>query len=608
MPPKVPGRPAGPGAASLLAAPVLALAAALAAPAPAAADKHALLIGINAYTSEVFRPLSGSLNDVELMKGVLTDRLGFPAGNVATLTDEQATRSGVIGAMTELAGRIQPGDQVYVQYSGHGSTTCDLNLDDGPRGFDSTLVTYGSRSGVNTTKASACAAPATESAARAAAEAARDNPDDYDLIDDRVNELVAALRAKADLVVFVSDSCHSATITRSSDALPTRGAPVDGRVNPDSFMERKPAPSGLGDYISIGSANLEQKATEYATPDGKGYGIFTWSWARALNAARPGDTWQHVAHRTKAYMNEAGHGAQTPVVEGTVNRQVFEGAEGGRYVYTVLQAFDREGKRLAELNAGLLAGVGPGTVFLKGNPEAPEARLTVVSSTDLKSQAEVTEGAVSYGDDVDLFNWVPPGLTLKIRYQAALDSDRELVARAREVFSGMSIVEELKDGDGAQAEIVAWILRPGAAPQAAAPSAGSEAPEPAAFLPPSDPSAAPEIWLVSPAEDSFLWGFDRLRAPLDDKGPGELRRNFELAARAHNIMTLEGPPGPPVQVSVSYLMFRPVGEPEWAASPQDRRFPAQEAGIGHWVFTREVPAADPEVNAQGDEELVVIKA
>jgi hypothetical protein len=584
--------------------PTLALAGALACPEDALADKHALLIGINAYTSKVFPPLTGALNDIELMRGVLVNRLGFPEENITLLTDSQATRSGIIDAMTALNDRVGRGDQVYIHYSGHGSTTCDLEGDDGLHRFDSTFVTYGSRSGMNTIRTSACLAPPSESAAVQAAQTARQNPDDYDLLDDRLRELLVPVRGKADLVVLVADSCHSGTITRSAEAMPTRGAPLDGRVNPDAFLPRA-SQEGLGDLIGVGSASLDQKATEYRAGNGRIYGLFTWTWARSLEAARPGDTWNHVANRAKAYMNEAGHGAQIPVVEGQKDRLVFDGAEGGRYVFTVNQAFERGGRHMAEINAGLLAGVGPGSVFVKGDPSAPEATLTVISSSDLKSQADVGSGTVKHGDDLDLASWVPPGLSLKVRYQTALDSDAALVDRARQVFGGMTMVEEVGEGDGVQAEIVAWILRPAAKGEAGPPGAGEAEP----FIPASDPDVPPEIWLVSASEDSFLWGFDRLRAPLDDAGPAELRRNFELAARAHNIMSLPSPPGSPLQVDVSYVMYRPASLSEWEAATPATRFPPENAESGSfWVFTREIPASEHEVPAEAGEEVVVIKA
>ncbi|MDR3155225.1 MAG: caspase family protein, partial [Deltaproteobacteria bacterium] len=516
-------------------APLAALALAIALPQAASAAKHALLIGINAYPDNPnFPHLTGALNDVELMRGVLVERLHYPEGNITALVDRQATRTGVIDAMTALAGRIAEGDEVYVQYSGHGSTTCDLSGDE-TRSVESTLVTYGSRSGATETP---CATP-NESEARAAARLAASDPDDYDLTDDRIRQLVTGLRRRAGLVIMVSDSCHSATITRGGDALPTRGVPRDDRVNPDAFLETSAETGRLGDLISIGAADITEGAVEYpGAGNGKDYGAFTWSWALALQAARRSDTWSHVLDRAAAYMNERGQGGPHPVFEETspTPRLVFADGKGGSRAFTVLQTLgpvESGGKKRAIVNAGILAGVTPGTVFVKGDPEAPAARLTVARSSELQSMCEVTEGEAAHGDDVELFSWAPGGMSIKVRYRADLPGDEGLIPQARAIFEGMSMVEEASDP--AEADMAVWILRPpaqaAAAPSAgSAPAAGASPPQPAPFLPSSDPAAPPEIWLVSPAEDSFLWGFDRLRAPLEGDGPDRLRANFLQAA------------------------------------------------------------------------------
>ena len=43
--------------------------------------KRALLIGIDAYPS--LTPLHGCVNDVQLMRGILTGNFGFASGNIA---------------------------------------------------------------------------------------------------------------------------------------------------------------------------------------------------------------------------------------------------------------------------------------------------------------------------------------------------------------------------------------------------------------------------------------------------------------------------------------------------------------------------------------------
>jgi len=103
--------------------------------------KLALLVGINTYPPKSgISPLQGCLTDVELQRHLLTYRFGFNPKDILTLTDAQATRSGILEAFeTHLIQQAQPGDIVVFHYSGHGSQVTDpqpIHSD----GLNSTLV------------------------------------------------------------------------------------------------------------------------------------------------------------------------------------------------------------------------------------------------------------------------------------------------------------------------------------------------------------------------------------------------------------------------------------------------------------------------------------
>jgi tetratricopeptide (TPR) repeat protein len=83
-------------------------------------QKYALLIGINNYQSEMNVPLlKGCVNDVKLMKDVLTQQYGFDESNVFCLTDRAATRKEILKALEELGQKTSTADTVIVHYSGH---------------------------------------------------------------------------------------------------------------------------------------------------------------------------------------------------------------------------------------------------------------------------------------------------------------------------------------------------------------------------------------------------------------------------------------------------------------------------------------------------------
>lgn len=87
--------------------------------------KLALLVGINKYPSQ---PLRGCVNDMELQRQLLIHRFGFNPKDIYTLTDEKATRQGILEAFEEhLIKQAKPDDVVVYQYSGHGSRVIDPN-------------------------------------------------------------------------------------------------------------------------------------------------------------------------------------------------------------------------------------------------------------------------------------------------------------------------------------------------------------------------------------------------------------------------------------------------------------------------------------------------
>ncbi len=102
--------------------------------------KLALLVGINQYPSQ---PLQGCVNDMELQRQLLIHRFGFNPKDIYTLTDEKATRQGILEAFEEhLIGQAKPGDVVVYHYSGHGSRVLDPNP---------IVVEPGNKGGLNST-------------------------------------------------------------------------------------------------------------------------------------------------------------------------------------------------------------------------------------------------------------------------------------------------------------------------------------------------------------------------------------------------------------------------------------------------------------------------
>ena len=90
--------------------------------------KLALLVGINKYQGS---PLKGCVTDVNLQQQLLIHRFGFNPQDIVLLTDEKATRQGILTAFEEhLIKQAKPNDVVVYHFSGHGSQVRDPDSPD----------------------------------------------------------------------------------------------------------------------------------------------------------------------------------------------------------------------------------------------------------------------------------------------------------------------------------------------------------------------------------------------------------------------------------------------------------------------------------------------
>ena len=151
-----------------------------------------LPIGINRYDGA---PLAGCVNDALDWAEV------FRAGGyrvLPPLLDKGATKEAILGTIDGLARTLKPGDRVAVTYSGHGTWKPHPGGRDSlePDGRDEALVPVDYRSAGL-------------------------------ILDDELYEALAGFRLGV-RKLFVSDSCHSGTVTRSFTGRRTEG--LEGAV------------------------------------------------------------------------------------------------------------------------------------------------------------------------------------------------------------------------------------------------------------------------------------------------------------------------------------------------------------------------------------------
>lgn len=250
---------------------------------PAAAARHALLVGIADYGGS--NNLEGPVNDVTAMQRVLVQRWAVPAENVRTLVDRQATRENILAALRELSTRTREGDEVVIFFSGHGTSALDADqvaaLPDGTGAF----IPYGTTGDTPQARAESFIV------------GSRD-----------LRPLLSALDQGGRRVWFISDSCFSGNQARSAGLfnLPPRLMALPGHVklqNQQAYVERRRAgytPPGEYPYRNVaflaasseGELAVDIKARflpQFPTITGKPQGVLTDALLRVLEGQIPGD-------------------------------------------------------------------------------------------------------------------------------------------------------------------------------------------------------------------------------------------------------------------------------------------------------------------------------
>ncbi|GAB6038816.1 hypothetical protein JCM15519_33750 [Fundidesulfovibrio butyratiphilus] len=519
-----------------------------------AATKRALLIGINSYSaSGNNKDLEGALNDVALMRDILTSpSFGFKAEDVAVLENEQATHSRVVAAIKALTTTASPGDLVYIHYSGHGSRACDLNGDESSRsGLDSTLVTSGSRADSKPPSSKVQCNPAQLSEISLPATY---NLDTYDLLDDELDGLLDSLAAKCGQLVFVSDSCHSGTVTRGAGALQTRGTALDARPHPLGLL---PYHKPQHDWLAIGAARDEEPAMEFEdAATAKKQGAFTWFWAKSLRDAGPSETWFNVFKRAAAMLSNAGYGQQ-PQFEGDKTLGVRgQRAEAGPGRYAVL--YVSSDKTVATIEAGSILGVTKGSVFRKVDAAPGQEGTVTIDLLDTTRAKGSISGSIQAGDQLILSSYMPADRPLRVHLHADSPEDARQLDTLRARLKEMPAIQVT--GAQSDSDVVLWVFRPGEGDV----KSYLEAPE-GRGLPASAPGNPVQCWMLTPAE-RFLNGQKQLRYLLDDRGLKRLQEDLGRLLKVRGLLDLPSAPGQGGGYAVDVKLYLPADS---AQEPQE---------------------------------------
>src|ERR1051326_6038703 len=193
---------------------------------------YALLIGINQYLPNklpnglYYKSLLGCVPDVNLVEGFLRRDLGVPNENIIRLTSSRPvagyeppesrsqwpTYENIVSAFNGLTDVAQPGDQVFIHYSGHGGralTTDQFKDIKGDWGLDEVIVPMD-----------------------------LGNSEGRYLRDTELHLLIERLVRKRLYVTVALDSCHAGGATRNLLDPDDAGAGVRGAGVLDTFKRR----------------------------------------------------------------------------------------------------------------------------------------------------------------------------------------------------------------------------------------------------------------------------------------------------------------------------------------------------------------------------------
>jgi hypothetical protein len=422
-----------------------------------ARENHALLIGANQYPALEERWwLKGPANDVQLVAQYLTTDapVPFAPGNVTVLSDgvvgsAAPTLAAIREAFAKLTAEVEPGDFVYLHFSGHGTQAPALDPATELDGLDELFlpVDIGPWSDE---------VGAVENA----------------LVDDEIGALIDGLRAKGANVWAVFDSCHSGTATREVDSveddvrvrqLPPEALGIDvdavevsRSVDPRVTEAPFDGGAGEGSFVAFFAAQTNEVTPEKNLPKGKPgrkpQGVFTWTLMETL-AEYPNATYGQVGQEVLRRYAVKNLAKSTPLFEGDLDQVVFGGEGGARVSQWSAEVSDAG----LVIPAGTLHGLSEGTVLaVMGSAAASDAEalgyveLTSVETFSSIGRAVEKEGKVLPSD-------LPKGVTLR-RQDEDLDFTLTValpVGGTGPADAVLSVLAELQEAAGARLSFVA---------------------------------------------------------------------------------------------------------------------------------------------------------
>ncbi len=161
-------------------------------------NKRALCVGINQFRNYPGATLQGCVNDANAMHDLLVRYFGFSANDIIVLTDAQATKAKIIGALGKLIDAAAAGkaSRIVFSFSSHGTQVPDHDDEEADHA-DEAFCPYD------------------------LAEKNGEWDPDRIITDDELHTLFLKVPKNVPVECFL-DTCHSGTGLKALDLMPTR--------------------------------------------------------------------------------------------------------------------------------------------------------------------------------------------------------------------------------------------------------------------------------------------------------------------------------------------------------------------------------------------------
>lgn len=421
-------------------------------------NHYALLIGVDHYfeyrlPGGVYYPkLGGCVRDITKVYNFLTARMGIKPQQIIKLTaslggaqpkedpSQWPTYTNMVNAFNEITATAQAGDQLYIQYSGHGGrTTTMFPAIKGEGEFDEGLVPLDIGK--------------------------KDDPNARYLRDAEIYELLKRIVDKGIRLTVVFDCCHSGGATRDIGGAVKRGiagadlspAPTDSLVAPLNELIAHWQGEQIGvarqvksqtdwqfetkGYTLFAACRASESAFEYPFDGRESNGALTYWLLDTLSNAGPNFTWKMVGDRVTAKVHSQFE-LQTPMIQGETDYRIFGHDRLTNYYAVTVMAVEAAARRV-RLSAGAAHGISAGTQFAiypVGTTDfsANDTRLalvTVAQVNEVDAWATITEGqagAIETGAQAVMLNATDVKLQRDVRVEiddATLRSQVEAAIR-----------------------------------------------------------------------------------------------------------------------------------------------------------------------------------